>query len=175
MKNRVKSSLSLVALALFATSALAQTLAVSLPQPPPALAAARSVFVSNAGADAGLFPQPFSGDPSRAYAQFYSSLKSAGAFTIVDDPSQADLVLELQLTAPNGPTNANKQNGATDPRPMFRLAVYDRKTHYVLWTITQSVELAFLQKTHDRNFDEALAAVLNQFLAVTGKPSVPSH
>ena len=56
---------------------------------------------------------------------------------------------------------------------MFRLTVYDRKTHYVLWTITQSVELAFLQKTHDRNFDEALAGILGQFLAVTGKACAP--
>ena len=58
---------------------------------------------------------------------------------------------------------------------MFRLTVLDRKTHYVLWTVTQSVGLAVLQKTHDRNFDDALAAVLNQFLAIAGKPLAPSH
>ena len=175
MKNCVKSSLSLAALALFATIALAQQPVPGFPPAPPALAAAKTVFVSNAGADAGLFPQPFSGDPNRAYAEFYNSLKSSGAFTIVDDPSEADVVLELQLTAPDGPTNANKQNGAADPRPMFRLTILDQKTHYILWTITQSVAVAYLQKTHDHNFDEALTAVLNQLLAVTGRAPAPAH
>jgi hypothetical protein len=142
---------------------------------PPALLAARNVFISNAGADSGLFPEPFSGDENRGYSEFYSSLKSSGAFSIVSDPSEADLVLELRLIAPYGPTNANKQNGAADPRPMFRLTVYDRKTHYVLWTVTQSIDLAFLQKTHDRNFDQALSAVVNSLLQVAGKAPAPAH
>ncbi len=179
MQNRIKFIFP-IALALLTTTvwpqqpAAPQT-AIDLPPAPPALAAAKTVFVSNAGADAGLFPQPFSGDPNRAYAEFYSSLKASGAFTLVNDPSEADLVLELQLTAPNGPANANKQNGAADPLPMFRLAVYDRKTHFVLWTITESITVAFLQKTHDRNFDDALQSVVNQLLAVTGKPPAPAH
>lgn len=174
MKNLTRPCPFVLALAL-STCAVAQQPAGSLPPVPPALSTARTVFVSNGGADSGLFPQPFSGDPNRAYAQFYAALQSSAAFQLVSDPSEADLVLELQLIAPYGPTNANKQNGAADPRPMFRLTVFDRKTHYVLWTVTQSVELAFLQKTHDHNFDQALTAVLNQFLSLAGKPPVPVH
>jgi hypothetical protein len=167
---------SLLACAVFlSTNAAPAQLADTAPPVPPALAAARNVFISNAGADSGLFPAPFSGDANRGYAEFYNGLKSSGAFSIVSDPSDADLVLELRLIAPYGPTNANKQNGAADPLPMFRLTVYDRKTHYVLWTVTQSVDFAFLQKTHDRNFDQALTAVLNSFLQVAGKPPVPVH
>jgi hypothetical protein len=156
-----------------ATSTAFAQFAATEPPVPPALSAAMNVFISNAGADSGLFPAPFSGDINRAYAEFYSGIKSSGAFSIVTDPAEADLVLELRLIAPYGPTNPSKQNGAADPRPMFRLTVYDRKTHYVLWTVTQSVDVAFLQKTHDRNFDQALAAVLNSFLQVAGKPPVP--
>src|SRR5271163_1708711 len=78
---------------------------------PPAITAAKTLFISNAGADSGLFPEPFSGDPSRAYTQFYSSLKASGKFQLVSDPSEADLVLELALTAPNGPSNGSKVNG----------------------------------------------------------------
>ena len=170
----MKVHLAILALAL-STAASAQQPSACLPPVPPALAAAKTVFLSNAGADSGLFPQPFSGDTNRAYAEFYSALQSSGAFRLVNDPADADLVLELQLTAPYGPTNANKQNGTADPLPMFRLAVYDRKTHYALWTITQSVYFAFLQKTHDHNFDEALTDVLNQFLSVAGKTPVPAH
>jgi hypothetical protein len=142
---------------------------------PSALLSAKTVFVSNAGSDSGLFPHPFSGDPNRAYSEFYANLKAAGQFSLVDDPSQADLVLELRLIAPYGPTNANKQNGTADPRPMFRLTVYDRKTHYALWTVTESVAVANLQKTHDLNFDEALNAVLVEFLQVSGKQAPQVH
>ena len=102
---------------------------------PPALLAAKTVFLSNAGADSGLFPQPFSGDPNRGYDGFYAALKQSGKHELVDDPGKADLVLELQLTAPNGPSSGNKQNGASDPLPMFRLTIYDRQTHYILWEI----------------------------------------
>jgi hypothetical protein len=48
--------------------------------------------------------------------------------------------------------------------------VNDRKTHYILWAITESIEIAYLQKTYDRNFDNALTAILVDFEALTGKP-----
>jgi hypothetical protein len=142
---------------------------------PSSVAAAKTIFVSNAGADSGLFPEPFSGDQDRAYTEFYAALKAAGDYSLVQNPSQADLVLELRLTAPNGPTNPSKQNGASDPLPMFRLTIYDAKTHYVLWAITSSIDFAFLQKTHDRNFDEALSAVLARFLQIAGRSGAQTH
>jgi hypothetical protein len=159
-----------IRLAFFAAFCASVAAIAQQPGPiPPALHSAQTVFVSNAGADSGLFPEPFSGDPNRPYSEFFNNLKATGAFELVADPSQADLVLELQLTAPAGPQRGSKQLGASDPVPMFRLVVYDRKTHYILWTETQSIELAFLQKTHDRNFDDALNALLNRFLQVAGK------
>jgi hypothetical protein len=148
----------------------------AVPAPVPvAIQSAKAIFVSNGGSDSGLFPAPFSGDPTRTYDEFYADLKAAGRFELVSDPAQADLVLQIQLTAPYGPTNPNKQNGAADPRPMFRLEVYDRKTHFVLWTLTQSIGLAFLQKTHDHNFDEALGNVVSEFLAVASQPVSPAR
>jgi hypothetical protein len=168
--------LSLAAVVSFANAAFSQMPAYDQAGPiPPAIAAAKNIFVSNAGADSGLFPEPFTGDPDRPYTEFYSALKATGDFTVVGDPAQADLVLELRLFAPYGPTNANKQNGTADPRPMFRLVVSDGKTHFILWTVTQSVEFAILQKTHDKNFDAALAGVLNQFLQIAGKPPAAAH
>jgi hypothetical protein len=159
-----------------ATAAFAQMPAYDQAGPvPPAITAAKNVFVSNAGSDSGLFPEPFSGDADRPYTEFYAALKAAGNFTLVPDPAQADLVLELRLFAPYGPTNPNKQNGTADPRPMFRLVVYDGKTHYILWTVTSSIELAYLQKTHDKNFDTALSEVLNQFLKIAGKSPAAAH
>jgi hypothetical protein len=142
---------------------------------PPGILAAKSIFVSNAGADSGMFPSPFTGDPDRAYTEFYAALKATGDYQLADDPSQADLVLELQLIAPNGPTNPNKINGAADPLPRFRLIVYDRKTHYILWTVTESIDAADSQKSHDKNFDLALTEVLNEFLYIGGKTKAPPN
>jgi hypothetical protein len=163
-----------VCAALLSASAIAQQPSYTTAGPIPlAIRSAKTIFVSNAGADAGLFPSPFSGDPSRGYTELYADLKADGHFTLVDDPSQADLVLELQLTAPYGPTRGSKVNGASDPVPMFRLVVYDRKTHYILWAFTQEIEIALLQKTHDRNFDDALKQLVAQFETVAGTQPPP--
>jgi hypothetical protein len=120
---------------------------------PSSLLSAKKVFISNAGADSGLFPHPFSGDPDRAYNEFYANVSSWGRYGLVATPSEADLVFELQLSAPNGPSNADKSKGASDPLPMFRLVIYDRPSHYVLWALTESIAPAEKQKTHDHNFD----------------------
>lgn len=142
---------------------------------PPAIRAAKTIFVSNAGADSGLFPEPFTGDPDRGYSEFYAALKAARIYTLVGDPAEADLVLELRLFAPYGPARTDKEDGTADPLPMFRLVVYDGKSHYILWTVTQSIEAATGQKAHDRTFDIALTEILNQFLRIAGKPPAGPH
>jgi hypothetical protein len=170
------TSIVLFGALLIAGAGFAQQAAPVSPAPiPPAILAAKRIFVSNAGGDSGLFPSPFSGDPSRGYNQLYAGLKANSQYELVTDPSQADLVLELQLTAPNGPTSGSKVNGASNPVPMFRLVVYDAKTHFILWAFTQSIDIAFLQKTHDRNFDEALTALLLEFEALSGKAQSATH
>jgi hypothetical protein len=134
---------------------------------PTALLHAKKIFISNAGADSGLFPHPFTGDPDRAYNQFYSSIQALGRYEVVDNPSDAELIFELQLSAPSGPQNADKAKGASDPVPMFRLVIFDRPTHYVLWALTESIDAANLQKNHDRNFDEALDAITRDLTRLT--------
>jgi hypothetical protein len=124
---------------------------------PPQLLNAKTVFISNAGSDSGLFPHPFTGDPDRAYNEFYAGVVSWGRYQLTESPADADLVFELQLMAPNGPSNADKSKGASDPLPMLRLVIYDRPTHYVLWALTESIAPAGRQKTHDHNFDEAVS------------------
>ena len=140
---------------------------IALAPVPTPLLNARKVFISNAGADSGLFPHPFNGDPDRPYNEFYASIKSWGRYEIVGDPADADLVFELHLAAPAGPSNPDKTKGASDPLPMFRLVVLDRKTHYILWALTESIGYAFLQKTHDQNFDQALWAITEDLKRLT--------
>jgi len=171
---RIQTTLCVAALA--AASALGQQPAVTPQAPVPGeMRTATKLFVSNTGADSGLFPSPFSGDPNRGYNQLYAGLQANGQFQLVNDPAEADLVLELQLTAPNGPSQGSKINGAANPVPMFRLVVYDRKTHYALWAFTQSIDIAFLQKTHDRNFDDALSTILLEFESLAGKARPAAH
>jgi hypothetical protein len=147
---------------------------------PPTVVNAKSVFVSNSGSDIDLFPgiyseghelpYLFSGNEDRPYSEFYSALMATGCYQLPGDPSQADLVLELQLRAHQAP-----ELGAPGPLAELRLIVYGGQTHYVLWTITQAVEPANLQKNRDKNFDEAITNLLNQFLQVAGRLPVPAH
>jgi hypothetical protein len=133
---------------------------------PAAIFTAKRIFISNAGADSGLFPHPFSGTPDRAYNAFYGFMQGWGRYEIVAAPGDAELVFELRLLAPNGPSNANKQKGASDPLPMFRLVIYDAKTRFVLWALTESIDEAYVQKTHDRNFDESLGTLVGDLKKV---------
>jgi hypothetical protein len=165
-----------IAVLLYGGAAAAQSASLPAAAPvPPAIVHAKKIFVANAGADGGLFPHPFSGNPDRGYNQFYADLKTAGLWELVSSPSEADLVLELRLTAPYGPTNADKQKGASDPLPMFRLVIYDAGNHFVLWALTETIDPANLQKTHDHNFDEAVRAILTDFEALSGKAPAAVH
>ena len=138
---------------------------------PSAIVSAKTIFLANAASDNGMFPSPFSGDADRAYNQFYAALKASGKFDLVTDPKDADLVLELHL---ENTINLSTMQRPTPVSPIFRLAVYDRKSHFLLWETTEWIEFATLQKTHDRNFDQALSALSDDFLSLTGKSPAPA-
>jgi hypothetical protein len=120
---------------------------------PPAILAAKKIFLSNSGASSSFY----SGGPNRAYNQLYAALQGSGFFEMAGDPSDADLVLELQFSEP-GP-------GATT----FRLLIYDRKTHFLLWTLLEPITFCNRQKTCDSNFDDALPVLLLNFERLAGK------
>jgi hypothetical protein len=120
---------------------------------PPAILAAKKIFLSNSGASSSFY----SGDQNRAYNQLYAGLQGSGFFQMVGDPSDADLVLELQFSEP--------VPGSTT----FRLLIYDRKTHFLLWTLLEPITICARQKTCDSNFDEALSVLLLNFEKLAGK------
>jgi hypothetical protein len=163
-KSRFGIRIALFAAVLPSAFAIAQQTA---PAPvPAAIRTATKIFVSNAGADSGLFPSPFTGDTNRGYNQLYAGLRANSQYELVGDPAEAGSTRSM---------STNKVNGASDPVPMFRLVVYDRKTHYVLWVFTESIEIAYLKKTHDRNFDDALNAILFEFESLSGKAQAVTH
>lgn len=163
-----------VAMLVLSVAASAQT-QPSIPTVPvpPAILNAKTVFLANGGADGGLFPEPFTGDPNRAYFSLYKQLKDMGRYELVLDPAQADLVMQIHLASPAGSLRSGKQLGTADPLPFFQVTIYDRKTQFALWTITEPIELAFRQKTHDKNFDDALAKIVEDIKAVS-QPNSPA-
>jgi hypothetical protein len=169
-----------VALATASIAFAQKSASVPIGPVPPAIVAAKSVFLSNSGSDIDLFPgiyseghqlpYLFTGNEGRPYSEFYSALAATGDYQLAADPSQADLVLELQLRAHPAP-----ELSAPGPLAELRLVLYGGQSHYVLWTITQAIEPANLQKNRDKNFDEAITNLLNQFLQIAGKLPVPAH
>jgi len=142
---------------------------------PALLTAGRKVFLSNGGAEAGLFPHPFTGTQDRGYGRLYTALGGTPRFELVGSPADADLVMELRLAAPSGSLGGDKKKGTEDALPAFTLTIYDRPTHYVLWVISQTIDQANLQKTHDKNFDDALDLLVKQLMMVAnGSVAEPS-
>jgi hypothetical protein len=44
--------------------------------------------------------------------------------------------------------------------PQFRLVILDPKTHATLWAFTEHVQWARLQGNRDKNFDQAMAKIV---------------
>ena len=97
---------------------------------PPAILAAKRVFISNGGADSGLFPHPFSGTQDRVYNQFYADIKAGGKFELVSAPADADIV--VQVTLGTFPLAAGYAE--------FRLSIFDPKTNVLLWTASEPTD-----------------------------------
>ena len=110
----------------------------------------------------------------RTYNQFYAALKSWGRYELVSTPANCDVVFEIQFTdaTTGGKVFKGDTIGPAD-EPKFRLAIVDPKTHVVLWAFIEHVEWANLQGHRDKNFDEALAKVVNDVKALAEQP-VPS-
>jgi len=112
---------------------------------------AKTVFISNA-----LYAEK---DEMLSYQSFYRRLEATNRYVLVDDPAKADLVMEMRYALPH-----ETETGETE----IRLAIYDRPTHYLLWSINLSIKMANRRITHLKNVDQA-AADLVQKLTSLGK------
>lgn len=146
------------------------------PAPIPAqILAAKKVFVANAGTEQPWYEYgQFSGGPDRAYNQFYARLKSWGRYELADAPAGADLLFEIQFMCP--PSVAAGKEGADSIAgrpydPQFRLVIRDPKTNALLWVFTERAQWAVLLGNRDKNFDQALARVVNDLQGL----SVPDN
>jgi hypothetical protein len=140
------------------------------PGPVPAqIAAARKVFISNAGGESFetvIDQVVFNGGPDRPYNQFYAAVKDWGRCEIVSSPSDADVILEI--------TWALSDTGLRLPvLGQLRLVVIDPRTHVTLWNFTEYVRGAILLGNRDKNFDQAMTTIVNR-LKILMMPAAPA-
>jgi len=140
------------------------------PQPPIAplpvqLSTAHKLFIGNAGDQENA-------DCLRFYNQFYSGVQAMNHFELVSAPKDADIVLELHYEIGFG---ASVNSGQPTPR-QFRVVIFDPATHTVLWSITERTNYAVFQKNRDKNLDETIAMLLNDFSLLTSpQPVAPNN
>lgn len=178
MSKRVRTliigSAVTLALALAPMWTLAQQRADQAPVPA-AIAAAKRIFISNAGGGCSPFGESaFSGDSNRPYDQFYAAVKSWGRYELAAAPADADLDFELRFSCPAAGENVVK-GGSLGPMydPQFRLLILDVRTRLVLWGITQHVQPAMLEGNRDKNFDRAMTALMSSLKLLVAGPSAP--
>jgi len=147
---------------------LSEALPPSAPAPIPAqILTARKVFISNAGQD-GL--GGFSGDPNRAYNQFYAAVKTWGQLELVSSPADADLVLEISFDVQALGANVVRGDSVGPGySPRFKLRILDAKTRFTLWAFTQRVQWALLSGNRDKNFDRGLTALVTNLKELLGQ------
>lgn len=131
---------------------------------PVQIAAARTAFISNAGADV-VSNDSFRrvGDPNLPYDSFYAAMKSAGRFNLAATPAQADLVMEIRFAAPtvgSGNTAGIQQ--------YFELTIFDAKSRFLLWTIVEPVQGAIRETTFEKNFATGLGALMKDLGDLAG-------
>jgi hypothetical protein len=167
------TSALLAVIILCATQLPAQTAA---PIPAPILAA-RKVFIANAGADALVSALDRGNDASaKYYNQFYAAMKNWSYYELLSSPADADLVLEIYASAPV----ESVSNGKSRLQPQFQVSIFDCKTHFLLWRLTESVD-AFepgtfggVKNSAGSKFDTAVDGIIRQLKTLTAPSTRPN-
>jgi len=132
-----------------AVASLAQTAPL-----PSQILSAKKVFISNTGV--GFPPSGLSGTPDRMYNEFYADMKSSAQYVLVGAPSDADLVLDVNL----------------DPVVFqLKLDIRDPKTGIVLWAQFEPIRSNVSQKNRDKNFDNAISKLVSDLQVLTAQPA----
>lgn len=125
---------------------------------PAQILTAKKVFISNAG--------NLMGEPYQPYDEFYAAMKSWGRYELVAAPADADLVFEIRFTA-----LALEDSKEFAIYPQLELAIVDVKTHFRLWTITKDVESARLESNREKNFNQAMANLVEDVKKLATPPA----
>lgn len=124
---------------------------------PEEIATAKTIFISNLGADPGGVEILLDAikDPDALYNRFYAAMKSWGHFQIVGRPADADLVIALNLV--DHPTFA----------PRMNLVIFDEKSHFPLWTLSEPLQTAARKATWQKNFSTCINSLIEDFKRIS--------
>jgi hypothetical protein len=155
-----------VSCALLLTATLSAQAPADAPAALPAvLSHAHSIFIGNAGDQENA-------DCLRAYNGFYNGVNALHRFTVVDDPANADLVVELHYEI----SLAGSRVSGEDSSRQFRAVLLDGKTHFVVWSLTERSNYAARQKNRDKNLDTVVDTLVQDFASVvSSQPQAPDN
>jgi hypothetical protein len=135
---------------------------------PAQILTAKKVFIANGGGDETRNEATlYSGGPARTYNEFYAAMKTWGRYELVAAPGDADLVFEIRLIVFQLRSD-RLSDDSTASDSQFRMVIRDAKTHEKLWGLTEHAQGAVLQSNRDKNFAEALAAVVSEVQRIAG-------
>jgi hypothetical protein len=121
----------------------------------------RRAFISNAASSSPM------GVPGLIYDDFYADVSKWGKFTLVNNPSDADLIFEIRF----GMSLEDTFRPSTGPRlPAVRLAILDPKTHVTLWVFREFVKTANRDSTARHNLDTAILLLLDDVKKLSQTP-----
>jgi hypothetical protein len=151
LTHRIPSILAL-GLILIATPCLSAQTTSTAPLPAQ-LAAAKTVFISNAIDAQGHYSQT-------RYDQIYAAVQTLNRFTIVNSPQQADLILQFS-TIPDGAA--------------WILHIIDTKTNVPLWSVSEGVPTAARASSQEKNLQTTINTLANdlQTICTPQPPTAP--
>jgi hypothetical protein len=176
MTNHLKAVVFCLAVAmplLSAPSGAAQQKKPTQPSPitapiPAQILTAKKVFIANGGGDESFREGvSYTGGAYRAYNEFYAAMKTWGRYELVAAPGDADLVFEIRLIVFQLRSD-RLTDDSTESDSQFRLVIRDPKTHETLWGLTEHAQGAVLQSNRDKNFEQAMAAVVGDVQRIAG-------
>ena len=145
---------------LLSIGVLAQPATPAAPVPTQVLNA-KKIFVSNVP---GFQIPESSGGSYRTYNQFYAAMKVWGKYELVTTPADSDVVFEVSFTNPL----TNVSSGNATGKLLVNLLIVDPKTNVPLWWISEEAEGAILSRTMDKNFDHAMAKLIERLKKLVG-------
>ncbi len=141
----------------------AQTGAMLSAPVPGQILSARRVFISNIGVDGfSLAAFKKENEVDKPYNQFYAAMKGWGRYELVDNPTDADLVLEIRFSAPIASAGETPAYA-----PQLGLSIVDAKSHFTLWNFVEPVGGAFRRATWDKNFNEGMTNLIDDLKRLT--------
>lgn len=166
MKSTTRTLLFLIVggiLVLTSSRIGAQEQSDTAPAPIPSqILSGHTAFISNAVTSSPL------GLPDAVYKDFYADMSKWGKFTLVNRPSDADLVFEIRFGTSRG--DAFPRPPSNLRFPAVSLTIFDPKTHVTLWAFEEFIKTANRSATGRKNLDAAILALVDDVKKLSQTP-----